>query len=414
VFTRTVADPYAGGKLTGKQGSHLAGVFVTQDRQNNLLFPANEGSDSTTLDQDVTGTVGRYRLDVGKGSTVGGLYSGREGGDYFNRQVGADTFIRLNPSDSIRFQFIHSETRYPDQVAKDFAQPEGAFGGDAWTVQVQHFTRKWIAFGSFDSYSPGFRSDSGFVPQVDVRMVNGQVRRRFQRGGPSWFNLLDFGVRGMRGTTYDWDLREQSVAGFLNYQGPYQSFVFFSVPRDVVVYAGQRYEFWRPRLTFGIKPTGDVNLEVFGRFGGGVDYTNARAATDVLQLGTAFEYRPVKRVNLRLTYDLEQLSVEGGRLYQANLTQVKAVYHLNVRTFVRAILQYTDITRDEDLYLVPVSGTSRRLFQQYLFSFKLNPQTVLFAGYSDNSAGSGALHQSIDLRQQNRTFFVKIGYAWVL
>ncbi len=33
---------------------------------------------------------------------------------------------------------------------------------------------------------------------------------------------------------------------------------------------------------------------------------------------------------------------------------------------------------------------------------------MIFAGYSDNSAGT----QGTDLRQQNRTFFVKLGYAW--
>jgi len=100
--------------------------------------------------------------------------------------------------------------------------------------------------------------------------------------------------------------------------------------------------------------------------------------------------------------------VEGGRLYQANLGQIKALYHINVRTFVRAILQYTDISRDPDLYLFPVEQRTRRFFSQYLFSFKLNPQTVIFAGYSDNSAGM----EGVDLQQQNRTFFVKLGYAW--
>ena len=85
------------------------------------------------------------------------------------------------------------------------------------------------------------------------------------------------------------------------------------------------------------------------------------------------------------------------------------LYHLNVRTFVRAILQYTDITRDPSLYGFPVDGRSRKLFSQYLFSFKLNPQTVLFAGYSDNALAS----QSADLLRQNRTFFIKLGYAWV-
>ena len=414
VFTRTVADPYVGAKVTGKQGRHLAGVFVTRDRLNNLLFPANEGSDSTTLDDDVTGIVGRYRVDLGRGSTIGGLYSGREGTGYFNRQFGGDAFVRLTPSDAIRVQILRSETRYPDAVATDFGQEQGTFGGNAASVQVEHFARNWIAFGSFDAYSPGFRSDSGYVPQVDLRMFNGQGQRRFRRPSGSWFNGLDIGIRGWRGTTADWDLREQTVAGFINYMGPLQTQASLNWPRDIIVFAGQRYEYWRPNIFLGVKPSGDLNLEVFGRVGGGVDYSNGQAATQAIQLAPAIEYRPLSRVSLRLSYNLDQLSVDGGRLYRAHLTQVKAIYHINVRTFVRAILQYTDITRDPALYRFPTDARTRRLFSQFLFSYKLNPQTVLFAGYSDNSSGVGDVRQPIDLQRQNRTFFVKLGYAWVL
>jgi hypothetical protein len=180
------------------------------------------------------------------------------------------------------------------------------------------------------------------------------------------------------------------------------------MPRDVVVYEGVRYEYYRPNVYFGIKPSGRSALSVQGRFGDGVDYANNRKAHGVVQLAPAIEYRPASRVSLQLSYNLDQLSVDGGRLYQANLAQLKAIYHINVRTFVRAILQYTDITRDPDLYLYPVAPRSRRFFSQYLFSYKLNPQTVIFAGYSDNSAAL----QSNDLRQQDRTFFVKLGYAW--
>jgi hypothetical protein len=147
------------------------------------------------------------------------------------------------------------------------------------------------------------------------------------------------------------------------------------------------------------------------RFGDGVDYANNRKATGVLQLGPAIEYRPASRVSLQLSYNLDQLSVDGGRLYRANLTQLKMVYHLNVRTFVRAILQYTDISRDPGLYLYPVASRTRQFFSQYLFSYKLNPQTVLFAGYSDNSDNSPG-SQRLDLQRENRTLFVKIGYAW--
>ena len=83
--------------------------------------------------------------------------------------------------------------------------------------------------------------------------------------------------------------------------------------------------------------------------------------------------------------------------------------HVNLRTFVRAVLQYTDITRDPALYTFPTPAQTRRLFSQYLFSYKLNPQTVFRMGYSGNASGT----QAIDLTRTDRTFFMKIGYTWV-
>ena len=52
----------------------------------------------------------------------------------------------------------------------------------------------------------------------------------------------------------------------------------------------------------------------------------------------------------------------------------------------------------------------RRLFTQFLFSYKVNPQTVLYLGYSDNSVGT----DRFGLLRADRTFFVKAGYAWLL
>ena len=62
------------------------------------------------------------------------------------------------------------------------------------------------------------------------------------------------------------------------------------------------------------------------------------------------------------------------------------------------------------LYGSPVEPQTRRLFSQYLFPHTFNPQTVLFLGYSDNATGS----QGVDLQKQDRTIFVKLGYAWAL
>ena len=68
------------------------------------------------------------------------------------------------------------------------------------------------------------------------------------------------------------------------------------------------------------------------------------------------------------------------------------------------------VDRDPALYLDPVSSSERHLFTQLLFSYKLNPQTVLFLGYSDNHFGE----RGLDLTRTDRTLFLKIGYAFLM
>jgi hypothetical protein len=45
-----------------------------------------------------------------------------------------------------------------------------------------------------------------------------------------------------------------------------------------------------------------------------------------------------------------------------------------------------------------------------LFSYKLNPQTVVFVGVSENRLGLPGM----SLTETDRTYFVKLGYAWLL
>jgi hypothetical protein len=62
------------------------------------------------------------------------------------------------------------------------------------------------------------------------------------------------------------------------------------------------------------------------------------------------------------------------------------------------------------MYIDEIDPVFRHLFTQLLFSYKINPQTVLFLGYTDNYRG----YQGTGLPQVNRKFFLKIGYALVM
>ena len=49
------------------------------------------------------------------------------------------------------------------------------------------------------------------------------------------------------------------------------------------------------------------------------------------------------------------------------------------------------------------------MFTQFLFSYEVNPQTMVYLGYSDNSYGD----QDIELTRHDRTFVAKVGYAFM-
>jgi poly(3-hydroxybutyrate) depolymerase len=56
-----------------------------------------------------------------------------------------------------------------------------------------------------------------------------------------------------------------------------------------------------------------------------------------------------------------------------------------------------------------VDELERDFFVQLLFSYKVNPRTVFFAGYSEG----GAETQDFDMTMTGRAVFLKIGYAWL-
>ena len=90
--------------------------------------------------------------------------------------------------------------------------------------------------------------------------------------------------------------------------------------------------------------------------------------------------------------------------------RLETSWRFNTRCFVRTILQHVDNEFNTDLYTDDRDERSRRLFTQLLFSYKLNPRTVLFVGYSDNSRST----QDYGFVQKDRSVFAKVGYAWVL
>jgi hypothetical protein len=409
VFTRTIYDPLWGAKITGKSGKNALGLFVTQDRYNNLLFPSNQGSAVFSQESDVFGGVFRYRRDVGKSSTLGLLYAGRAAEDYYNHAAGVDGFFHLSKSSTLSFQYLHSRTDYPDTTAQAFNQDRDPFNGDALSAFFLHRSRHLIFHLKYETLSPGFRADSGFIPRVDTKEMEIKINPILWGKEGSWFDRIGVMVLANNITDFNNNLTDRMVLLAASYTGPLQTYFETDFTLQKEFFNGITYDLNWLAFYLEMKPTRGIGYSIYTTFGDTIDYSNSRPAKSKLLMPN-LEFNIGKHLNLNISYIFEHLSLRDEKIYSANILQTRFVYNLNVRTFVRAIFQYTHIDRNTDLYLSAVDPVTKTLFTQFLFSYKINPRTVLFIGYSDNHLGM----KGYDLTRTDRTFFLKIGYALVL
>jgi hypothetical protein len=413
VHTRTVADPSWGIKLTGKEGKNGIGVFVAEDAVTNLLLPGSQSSGSASLGLTTTDAVLRYRRDLGDTSDAGILVTHREGDGYRNSVYGADGLWRPTPTDRARVQILESQTEYPAAFAGANGLRQGSFSGRAVRAGYAHDSRDWNWYGRYEDIDPGFRADLGFLPQVGYSMKIAGLERRWWGDDDAWYTRVFAGMDWKRSEDSKGILLEDELEAWTGISGPLQSFYFLDVGHRKRTWHGVPFEGSFVYANAEMQPTGGLSFGIEGSVSETIDLANTRPA-DRIELTPRVTWNVGRRLHLGLDHTFQRLDVKDGRLIEANLTQLKTIYQLNIRTFVRAILQYEDLTRNPGLYNDPVSASEEHLFTQLLFSYKLNPQTVLFLGYSDNSSGTELAEQTIDLTRSDRTLFFKVGYALVL
>ena len=408
IYTRSIADPDWGVKISGKEKKHTLGMFLTHDRNTNLLLPGSQYSDQTSIDSGVYSNAFRYKYDIGKNSTIGLIATDREGKNYFNRVFGIDGLLRITKDDTLEFQFLSSSTKYPNKIIEDYDQEEGAFSGHAIKIGYRHSERNWSYKADLKKFSENFRADLGFVPQVDYYKITTGGEYTFFGKKDSFFSRL--GIGGDIDQTKDSSgkLIERELEVGLSGSGPMQSFLYISTGARRYVYDEIPYDQFFQAFFFTITPSKSLSFNLFLHHGDGIDYTHSRAGKN-FSISPFIKYNFGKHFSISIRQLYSRLNINTEQLYNASLSDIGLIYHFNKRMLIRGTIQYSHINRNELLYEDEIDKTTQELFTQFLFSYKLNPRTVLFLGYSDIYDQNAKLN----LLQRNRTLFLKIGYALV-
>lgn len=411
VYTRNIADPDYGVRLVGKYDKNAYGFYYANDTITNLLLPGVLGSDFTTLETDSNNLVGRYRRDFGENaSTFGGTITSREAGDYSNTVVSADMNYRLTDKDRFTVQFARSETEYPEEISEEYDQPFDQFSGQFYLARYQHNGRNWRFNAYHENKDDGFRADSGFISQVGAKksVIGGGYAWIGDEN--NWWNRMD--------VYSDWDIThdqtgqilEKEFEGSYGINGPLQSFLRLG--------AGVRDRFWDDQLFRENYRFFDFEFRPFAFLGGGfwfnrghlVDFANDRLANS-RRGGIYFNTNIGKHFSARLNHRYRNLNLPAGNIFTANQIDLRMSYQFNIRQRLRLAVIQTDVNRDLSLYNEPedYNKNNRNVSTQLIYSYKVNPRTLLFLGYSDSGTEFDDIESFV---KTDKSVFVKFSYAW--
>jgi hypothetical protein len=411
-YTRTITAPRWGLRSTAKFGATAYTLLVSEDRGGGLvILPGPLGSNFAPQDFRSLATIGRVRHDFGT-SFVGAVLTDREnsGGNNVgghNRLFGPDFQWRPSDSNTVTGQFLLSQTENPNRPDLSPEWHGERATSHAATVNWNHQARTFDTFIEGKDIGDRFRADLGFIPQVGYREVDGTAALRFYPEKSLLAFVRPFVTVDRQTDRHDETILEQLTLGTFMLGAKNLQATFNIRPKERIRVGGalleQTYATWfaqiDPNRTF-------TRITLQGRTGDSIDFANGRVGK-----GSTVEVdatvRPTPRLELALITNREWLDVDGGRLYRAQVQRLKTTYSFSSKSLLRVIGQYVSTTRDPARYTFAVDRHSGTFNGSILYSYKLNWQTVLFAGYGDDRV----LTPDNTLLKQDRSFFLKVSYA---
>jgi hypothetical protein len=409
-YTRTVTDPKWGVRSTGNIAGTAYTAIITGDQGGgSTIIPGPLGSFFAPQDFKSTDVIARARHAMGH-LVISGVFTDREirdGGH--NRVLGPDFVWRPAQSDSVAGELLLSQNENPNRPDLSSAWDGAKSTSHAAYANWSHVKRAWDLFVEGKDIGKGFRADLGFIPQVGYREVDGQVALHFypEKGllrniRPSIFVDRQTSATG-GGTIF----RMVSLA--VNVQGAKNLIAGVALrPKEQSLVSGKLLDRNYVNFFAQIDPTRRYTRIIFQGYAGQIiDFANARVGNGAsLQLSATV--RPMDRLTLEPIVSSEWINVDGGRLYTAAVERLKATYSFSSKSLLRVIGQYVTTNRAPQRYLFPVSPHSAAFLGSILYSYKINWQTVLFAGYGDDRVLNNLNN---DLVKLDRSFFFKVSYA---
>ena len=408
-FSRRIADPEFGGRLTGKVGRWAIGALAADDRA-----PGRSVSPTDPLyGRHAVIGVARVQREFASQSYIGLLATGRDFGPVSNRVVSVDTRLKLNPNWVLTGQAIRSYDRRAGGRR---------LSGPSYAADLRRNGRHFAYAANYLDRSPDFRAALGFIPRTDVRQMGHYAGYLWR---PEGSRVLSFGPS--ISTSVNWDRRGR-VQDWVTYgefaidlSGP--TGITFSRYDAMELYSEVAFRNRKTGVSFYSSPL--KWLLFYGSFaqGANVNYSPPYGLLPYLATATdgsfGFTLRPAPRILFDQVYYYSRLGTRpaGASIFNNHLWRSKLNYQFSRALSARFIVDYYGLLPNPSLV---AQQRFQRVSGDFLLTYLLNPGTALYIGYADRfdnlaldpTAPSRLRLTGSPTLSTGRQFFVKVSYLF--
>lgn len=387
VYTRNIAHPLWGIRLTGKSENTNVGIFATDDRlPGDTVAPTDP-----VYKKKTTVAVGRISQDMGVGSSMGLIYTDREFAEGWNRIGGADFKARMDEHWTAVGQFVESST----MGNLDDGTPPSYSAGPAGVFQISRSGHSFDMFDSYSDFSKGFETQPGFIQSSNIR-------RNFFHIAYQWFPEDKFYQSFGLETNQNFAVDHQG-----NRVYRYSSFnPFWQLPRKIVIvpFFGQNSDTIGPDsysaltdyrnytqnfggISMRGAPWSQLNFSMEFVRSGNVNYNpvegEAPSLLDRQSVSLLFTVQPVHQLTIDNTYllDRNHAASDGAFVFESQTMRSKVNYQFTRALSARVIAEF-------DPTMANTAQTSlqrtKQVSTQALLAWLPHPGTGVYFGYTND------------------------------
>jgi len=387
VHTRSITDPLAGLKLTGKIGKNgTLGVLYALDR---IMDDSGNRTGFSHF------PIARYKQRLKGENYLGFLYSGREEENRFNRNAGTDGQIRLDEATMLGFNAFVSQTGGESDT-------ETRIGSTA-AIDLSHDTRNLSWSFSAKEISRNYFADAGFISRNGMAYFTGLFKPKFYPSS-SFVRRIETELFTSHAFDLYYDMWETldhaSLQAFMGRSSTFKIKYAYSTE----IYLGERFKTGGLSILASSQLTKKIYIGCLYRRVNAIYYSSEPFQGYANRLTLNMNFKPTENLHFDLSMVYNDLirSDDDTKVYEYPISRGKLTYQINKYLFLRAITEY--------------NGYRESLVTDFLASFTYIPGTVVYLGYGslyEQIRWDGDMYVSDDrFLEMKRGFFFKCSYLF--